>query len=306
MVFIVPESLSEEARAKARELYEADMSLHPQTVVGFLWRLTSFVRPLGVFIPRRLPAGRGGRASRDWSLTLVAAAAAAVAINMGSYHFKFQYALKTFHWSSVQLGHWLSLVGFWRALYLSIILPSILKALYAREERFSNGSNDDVERETQVKKIDLLVVRASLVIDLVGYILVAIVTSQTPFIGATVVLAFGGGFAPSVQSLALALANSSTHISRREARSHRASIPSSAKQGIGRLFGALAVIHSLGAQVVGPALFGATFGATVGSYPRTIFWLCAIIIVLALGALSAVRLQVGASAESSEHEPLLV
>ncbi|KAH7340751.1 hypothetical protein B0J17DRAFT_652648 [Rhizoctonia solani] len=307
MVFIVPESLSEEARAKARELYEADMSLHPQTVVGFLWRLTSFVRPLGVFIPRRLPAGRGGRASRDWSLTLVAAAAAAVAINMvWIISFQVPIRLKTFHWSSVQLGHWLSLVGFWRALYLSIILPSILKALYAREERFSNGSNDDVERETQVKKIDLLVVRASLVIDLVGYILVAIVTSQTPFIGATVVLAFGGGFAPSVQSLALALANSSTHISRREARSHRASIPSSAKQGIGRLFGALAVIHSLGAQVVGPALFGATFGATVGSYPRTIFWLCAIIIVLALGALSAVRLQVGASAESSEHEPLLV
>ncbi|CAE6475036.1 unnamed protein product [Rhizoctonia solani] len=304
MVFIVPESLSQEARAKARELYEADMSLHSQTA-GPLWRLTSFVRPLGVFIPRRLPAGRGGRASRDWSLTLIGAAAAAVAINMGSYHFKFQYALKTFHWSSVQLGHWLSLVGFWRALYLTVILPSILKALYAREERLSSGTNDDIEKEAKVKKIDLLVVRASLVIDLIGYILVGVVTSQVPFIGATIVLAFGGGFEPSVQSLALALANPSAHIARREARSHTASIPSSAKQEIGRLFGALAVIHSLGAQVVGPALFSATFSATVGSYPRTIFWLSAIIISLALGALGAVRLQVEAPAESSEYEPLL-
>ncbi|KAJ1309189.1 hypothetical protein OPQ81_004858 [Rhizoctonia solani] len=183
-------SLSEEARAKARELYEADMNLHPQTMMGALWRLTSFIRPLGVFIPRRISAGQGGRRSKDWNLTLIGAAAAAVAINMGSYHFKFQYALKTFHWSSAQLGHWLSLVGFWRALYLSIILPTILKVLYAREERFSGGTHNDHEKESQVKKIDLLVVRASLLIDLVGYLLVGIVTSQVPFIGATIILAF--------------------------------------------------------------------------------------------------------------------
>ncbi|CAE6520904.1 unnamed protein product [Rhizoctonia solani] len=306
MVFVVPESVSDEARAKAQELYEADMKRHPQTIFGFLWRLTSFVRPLGVFIPKRLPAGRAGWRYRDWNLTLVGVAAAAVAINMGSYHFKFQYALKTFHWNSVQLGHWLSLVGFWRALYLSAILPIILKALYAREERLSGGTRNDDEKESQVKKIDLLIVRASLLIDLVGYILVGIVTSQTPFIGATIILAFGGGFAPSVQSLSLALANPSAHVARRDARAHGTSMPSNAKQEIGRLFGALAVIHALGAQVVGPALFSNTFGATVGVYPRAIFWLCAIIIMLALGALSAVRLDIGATAERpAEHEPLL-
>ncbi|CAE6450212.1 unnamed protein product [Rhizoctonia solani] len=305
MIFVIPESLSKEVRTKARDLYEADTNLHPQTFLGSLWRLTTFVRPLGVFVPRRLPTGRGGQRSRDWNLALVGAAAAAVAINMGSYHFKFQYAIKTFHWNSVQLGHWLSLVGFWRALYLSLILPAILKALYAREERLSNGSGTDDEKEAQVKKIDLLIVRASLLIELVGYILIAIVTSQTPFIGATIVLAFGGGFAPSVQSLALALANPSAHIARREARAHGASMPSSAKQEIGRLFGALALIHSLGAQVFGPALFSTTFGATVGVYPRAIFWLCAIIVMLALAALGAVNLDFGAPAEDSEHEPLL-
>ncbi|KAG8734090.1 hypothetical protein FRC11_012240 [Ceratobasidium sp. 423] len=302
VVFIVPESVSDEARAKAQELYEADMKWHPQTILGSLRRLTSFVRPLGVFIPKRLPTGRGSWRSRDWNLTLVGVAAAA-----GSYHFKFQYALKTFHWSSVQLGHWLSLVGFWRALYLSVILPVILKALYAREERLSGGTHNDDEKEAQVKRVDLLIVRASLLIDLVGYIVVGIVTSQTPFIGATIILAFGGGFAPSVQSLSLALANPSVHIARREARAHGTSIPSNAKQEIGRLFGALAVIHALGAQVVGPALFSTTFGATVGVYPRAIFWLCAIIIALALGALGTVRLDIGATTEhSAEHEPLLV
>ncbi|KAG8734091.1 hypothetical protein FRC11_012241 [Ceratobasidium sp. 423] len=305
LIFIVPESVSDEARAKARELYEADMKRHAQTTLGSLWRLTSFVRPLSLFIPKRLPTGRRGWRSRDWNLALVGVAAAIVAINVGSYDFKFQYALKTFHWDSVQLGYWLSLVGFWRALYLSVILPVILKALYAREERLSGGTHNDDEKEAQVKRVDLLIVRASLLIDLVGYIMVGIVTSQTPFIGATIILAFGGGFAPSIQSLSLALANPSVHIARREARAHGTSIPSNAKQEIGRLFGALGVIQSLGSQVVGPILFGATYGATIGIYPRAFFWLSTFITLSALAALGAVCLGKETTAETSECEPLL-
>ncbi|KAH7340750.1 hypothetical protein B0J17DRAFT_652646 [Rhizoctonia solani] len=73
------------------------------------------------------------------------------------------------------------------------------------------------------------VVRASLVVDLVGYIFIGIVTSQAPFMGATIVLAFGRGFDPFVQSLA----SPSTHIARREARAYGSSLPSNAKQKIG-------------------------------------------------------------------------
>ncbi|GAB1517235.1 hypothetical protein RhiTH_000279 [Rhizoctonia solani] len=275
VAFIVPESVSDEARAKARELYERDMNPYPRSIVYY-------------FLVVALQPEKVG-----------------VAINMGSYHFKFQYALKTFHWSSVQLGHWLSLVGFWRALYLSVILPAILKALYAREARRSNGDESDNEKEAQVKRVDLLVVRVSLLIDLIGYILIGIVTSQMPFIGATILLAFGGGFAPSVQSLALALASPSAHIARRGARAHGESLPPGAKQEIGRLFGALAVIHALGAQVIGPAVYSTTFGASIGVYPRAIFWLCAIMVSLAVVAFSFVRLEGGHEPEDSEHEPLL-
>ncbi|KDN51795.1 hypothetical protein RSAG8_00343, partial [Rhizoctonia solani AG-8 WAC10335] len=302
MVCIIPESLSDEARAEARELYEADMKLHPKTIWGSLWRLTSFVRPLGVFVPRRFPIERGVQRSGDWNLALLGVAAAAVAINVGSYHFKYQYAIKTFHWSSVQLGYWLSLVGFWRALYLSTILPIILKGFYARED-LSNSTDD--EKEDQVKKIDLLVARSSLLIDLGGYILLSIVTSQTPFIGATIVLAFGGGFSPSVHSLALALANPSVHIARQGARAHGATISSGARQEIGRLFGAFAIIHSLGAQVIGPAIFGAVFSATVGIYPKAFFWLSAFLVAVALGALGAVCLDITGTAGDPEREPLL-
>ncbi|KAG9095170.1 hypothetical protein FS749_010950, partial [Ceratobasidium sp. UAMH 11750] len=155
--FAVPESLSAEARAKAKEAYEADTNRHPQSVFGPLWRLTGFVRPLGVFVPKKTK-GSGSWRTRDWNLTLLGVAAVGVALNTGAYHYKFQYALKTFHWNSIQLGYWLSLVGFWRAVHLTIILPLILKGLYARRERIASSNHlSEEEKEAQVKRTDLLV-----------------------------------------------------------------------------------------------------------------------------------------------------
>ncbi|KAF8610528.1 MFS general substrate transporter [Ceratobasidium sp. AG-I] len=304
--FFVPESLSVEARTKAKEAYEADMNRRPGTVLGSLWRLTSFVRPLGVFIPKRTNRSRGWR-GRDWNITLVGIAAAAVAVNIGSYHFKFQYAIKTFHWSSFQLGNWLSFVGFCRATHLIVILPFILKWLYARRERLLNNAQlSDGEKEAQVKETDLLVVRASLLVDLLGYIFLGSVTDQNAFIFSSAVLSFGGGFAPATQSLALALSYPTAHAARRNAPPGK--LPPPARREIGRLFGALAVIQALGSQVAGPALFSATFVATIATYPRAIFWLSSVIIVLALGSLAIVRLDSGAEARPdapNEEAPLL-
>ncbi|KAG9088414.1 hypothetical protein FRC06_002049 [Ceratobasidium sp. 370] len=196
--FVVPESLSVEARARAKEAYEADMNRHPQSVFGPLWRLTGFIRPLGVFIPKKTKG------------------------------------------------------------------------------------------------------------NLVGYILLGIVTSQNPFIGATIILSFGGGFIPAAQSLALALAHPSAHAVRRNASTGKS--PAPAKQEVGRLFGALAVIQALGSQVAGPAIFSATFVASIGTHPRAIFWLSGVIIIIGLGALSAVRLDTEApdiSDAATEETPLL-
>jgi hypothetical protein len=188
---------------------------------------------------------------------------------------------------------------------LTIVLPLILKGLYARRERIANNDQlDDNEKEAQVKRTDLLVVRASLVVELIGYILLGIVTSQNPFIGATIVLSFSGGFAPAAQSLTLALAHPSAHAARRNAPAGK--LPAPAKTEIGRLFGALAVLQALGSQVAGPAIFSATFVASIGAHPRAIFWLSGVIIVLALGVLSAVRLDADSNkTDTPEETPLL-
>jgi hypothetical protein len=84
VVFVVPESLTVESQAKAREAYEADMNRRPRNILGSLWRLTGFIRPLGVFIPRKI-RGRDGWRDRDWNITFVGIAAAAVALNTVSY-----------------------------------------------------------------------------------------------------------------------------------------------------------------------------------------------------------------------------
>jgi MFS family permease len=84
VVFVVPESLSVESQAKAREAYETDMNRRPRNILGSLWRLTGFVRPLGVFIPKKIGGPNGWR-GRDWNITFVGIAAAAVAINAVCY-----------------------------------------------------------------------------------------------------------------------------------------------------------------------------------------------------------------------------
>lgn len=63
-------------------------------------------------------------------------------LNLGVVYATSIYAIKAFRWSSVQLGYWLSFVGFWRALYLSTILPIFLKGFYAREERLSDSADE--------------------------------------------------------------------------------------------------------------------------------------------------------------------
>jgi MFS family permease len=180
-----------------------------------------------------------------------------------------------------------------------------LKYLTARRERsLGNRQLNGREKESQAVDSDLLVVRASMFLDLTGYILLALVTSQNQFIGSTVILSFAGGFHPAAQSLALALTYPSAHAAKVSADA--SSVPSSGKQETGRLFGALAVIQALCSQVVGPALFSATFVASIESHPRAIFWVSSAIITFALGALLFVQLDSRNEPEEGERAPLLV
>jgi hypothetical protein len=83
VLFAVPEPLSATARAAACEAYKNDIDGRPRTFFGMLGELGQFVRPLGIFIPRRTGRSVGWR-RRDWNTTIVGIACAVAALNVVS------------------------------------------------------------------------------------------------------------------------------------------------------------------------------------------------------------------------------
>ncbi|KAG8679649.1 hypothetical protein FRC09_018825, partial [Ceratobasidium sp. 395] len=263
-----------------------------------------------MFFPRVISRS-GARKRRDWNPTFIGLAFALHATNSGSYSFKYQYALKAFAWSSTQMGNWLSLLGFTRALHLVVILPLILKGLHWYRERTASTkeSVSTSDPDSKAKDIDLLVARASIGVDVTSYTASALVTTSAAFVGTSSLLSFGGGYGPAIQSLALSLTQNPTSETKQsvnpttdEPRYEGASIDTSAPDDTGRLLGAMSVVHALCSQILGPSLFGMTFVATVASLPRAIFWLSAALNVAALISLLCVRLApAGQSKDDAEY-----
>jgi hypothetical protein len=133
-------------------------------------------------------------------------------------------------------------------------------------------------------RFDLALARGSLLVDLVAYSVMPLAPTGTAFIGAAVGGAFGGGFGPAVQAVALEL------FARR---------PDGSAAQAGRLFGALSVLTASVSQVLGPALFGGVYFASVRAFPEAIFVLSALLVLLSLVLLMCVRLpQDGAGADA--------
>ncbi|QRW14710.1 major facilitator superfamily transporter [Ceratobasidium sp. AG-Ba] len=296
--FVLPESMSEESLRRASESKKS-----ARQGTGSVWwkemigKLLKVIAPLAMFFPR-VVSRSGTRKRYDWNPAFIGLAYALHATNSGSYSFKYQYAIKAFAWSSTQMGNWLSLLGFTRALHLVVILPLILKGIHryrGRTASVQGSSNTDAD--SKAKSVDLLVARASLAVDVSSYTASALVTTSDAFVGTTALLSFGGGYPPAIQSLALALTQNSTSESRSnvnpstdDPRYEGASIDSSASDDTGRLLGAMSVVYALCSQIIGPSLFGMTFVATIASLPRAIFWLSAALNFAALSSLLLVRL----------------
>ncbi|KAG8743685.1 hypothetical protein FRC10_011558 [Ceratobasidium sp. 414] len=299
VAFILPESMSPEALRNASESKKrAALRLKSSWWRELIGKLLAVIAPLNMFFPRVISRS-GSRKKYDWNPAFIGLAFALHATNSGSYSFKYQYALKAFAWSSTQMGNWLSLLGFTRALHLVVVLPLILKGLHWYRERTASTkeSASALDSDSKAKAVDLLVARASLGVDISSYTASALVTTSAAFIGTTSLLSFGGGYPPAIQSLALALTQGPNSEGARnvdpttdDPRYEGASIDTSAPDDTGRLLGAMSVVHALCSQILGPSLFGMTFVATVASLPRAIFWLSAALNFAAMTSLLFVRL----------------
>ncbi|CAE6510722.1 unnamed protein product [Rhizoctonia solani] len=279
-IFIVPESLNVTDRTAAMEHYKANQDPNATWFTHIKHTVSTFARPLVVFLPHKRPRGKG----RDWSLTWVGIAFASAMLNMGSYTFKFQYAIAQFGWGTTELGYWMSIVGVSRATHLLILLPLILRGLQW------------VYRGRRHTYVDLFVAKLSLAMEFVGYIVMALTTNIPIFAITTCWMSFGGGFGPSIQSIALALSQDQAAHTDSDASppeydsvSKPAAPPTRSENGT--LFGALSVLQAISSQIVGPSLFGLVFVKTISSAPHAIFWTSACCIIISLLALGMVRLK---------------
>ncbi|KAI8989675.1 major facilitator superfamily domain-containing protein [Trametes punicea] len=305
--FVIPESLSAQERQAARirhaveeAEYRAAHSHGGARVL--LKRMFAFLTPLALFLPVELNEGgspsKGKR--RDWSLCLVVAAYGFTISLMGSYVYVMQYIQTFFEWDTEQVGYWFSAVGVTRAVFLTVILPLIIKfaaptpppiqlptepsePLDAGNPTLStpssrppsirrSSSHSRQQAHEHTPAFDLALARASLAVDAAVYLLLTVAQHGLVFAATSCLGALGMGFGPAVQSVALALYN------RRGGRDS------------GKLFGAMSVVQAMSAQIFGPFLYGLTYAKTVASFPKAIFFVATGAVVTSCVLLAFVRL----------------
>jgi MFS family permease len=130
-------------------------------------------------------------------------------------------------------------------------------------------------RDNATLRFDLGLARVSLILFLVGCISIPFAPSGLAFIGISTFNSLGGGFNPAVHAIALEL------FARQPRRS--------AAQA-GTLFGAIAVLTSIVADVLGPALYGSVYVAAVGVFLPAIWFLSALFVGVGFVLLMLVRI----------------
>lgn len=88
---------------------------------------------------------------------------------------------------------------------------------------------------------------------------------------------------PAVQSLALCIIHARTLIAGREINEGKGG------EGVGKLFGAFAVIQATGQMILGPMMFGLIYSGTVATFPKAIFVVAAGVLFFGLCCLMLVR-----------------
>nr|XP_019043904.1 hypothetical protein I302_07179 [Kwoniella bestiolae CBS 10118]OCF22834.1 hypothetical protein I302_07179 [Kwoniella bestiolae CBS 10118] len=328
IVFLLPESLSSEARAqlaKNAKLAKEEASKRDQlereweNETPFLpdgqgeetdpLKLFGFLQPLSIFIPSR----KEGERHRDWNLTVVGAGLFFMSMVFGIMSIKAQFTFYAYGWTSAQLGPYMSITAFSRSFVLIILVPgkspshtlqrlsftrvvmhyvkprflaaeaetvnAVSHPTIAEEETIQDPSSSAITTSStsastpkpqRSAHLDLLTVRIALILESIPYLLLALSPSPMGFVLLSILLTLGGPSNPAANSLALSLLSD----------------PSQS----GRLFGALSVLHALGANLISPLMFGTVYAATVGTYAPTIFAIAAGSLILAQICMAFVKL----------------
>lgn len=264
--------------------------------------------PLAILLPRKVRGADSEHrplverkgvqvGARDWNITFCAAAYLLGIVNPALTPFKIIYSKYKFGWGVEETAYWTSLNSLAKLLTLVFAIPLVTRKLrptppepawprpgmdgvvnpappQADRTRSTNADADATESafsifsrvadeqeawDAEHKRLkveteaafDHKLALGSMALALVGYGLMSYPrANELSFLASTCVVQFSGGVGPALQSLALAL---------------------SSPRDSGRLLAGLSVLASASMQVLGPALFGAVLGGTLGDRPEVVW-----------------------------------
>lgn len=163
------------------------------------------------------------------------------------------YTEKMFKWGNFESSRFISLVSMVRVVVLMIIFPIINYIFRTRRRAQRPASSPSSEKNSGADDLDIWVLRAALLSDVIGATGYVLARSSGEFVLAAIITAFGGMGSATIQ------ASLSKHVP---------------AERVGQLLGGIGLLHSL-ARVFSPIVFNGLFAATVKTFPQAFFVLLA-------------------------------
>ncbi|KAJ5850809.1 hypothetical protein N7455_010665 [Penicillium solitum] len=295
ILFIVPESLSKDRQLAAREKHriktvDADS---PKWYSWRVWNPMNLITPLAILMPAvgkpsvLFPNRRGASPALRRNIMLLAAIDTAVfGVAMGTVQVIIIYAGYMFNWGSVESSMFVAIINVVRVVNLFLVLPLI--SMFFRTPCAEDGTIRGSDM------LDIVLIRTSIIFDILGYIGYALSKTPSVMIMSGVVASLGGMGSAILQS------SLTKHVPH---------------ERIGQMLGATGLLHAL-ARVVAPTVFNLIYSLTVATLPQTVFVALAAVFgvafLMSLLIRSHVTLESGPSVDlraeedADEHDQLLL
>lgn len=235
----VPESLSKERQLLAREKRRIAKAESPEKTWLDTLRNYNLFEPLWVL----RPTGPGSSSKLRKNLFVLAAIDTMMfGVAMGSLQILLIYAEYRFGWTAVNSSIYLSIVNICRVLGLIVVLPILTRVVRGPATKDSAGHKG-------ADMLDINIIRAAIVFDLIGYVGIALTPSGAMMVLAGMIASLGGIGSPTLQS------------------SLTKHIPA---DRTGQVLGASGLLHAL-ARVVAPTILNLIYSQTVGIYAGIVF-----------------------------------
>ncbi|KAF2803994.1 MFS general substrate transporter [Mytilinidion resinicola] len=240
LLIFIPESLSKARQTVAQEKHRIEVErLGPAADWINQIRSYTLVEPLKILYP----TGEGSSGAIRRNLMLLASVDLIMfSVAMGAMTIVVYYTNIEFGWGNLETSKFVSIVNSCRVISLIVLLPIVTRLV-----RGSTGTSK--QRNTGSDKFDLYVIRVAVLFDMAGFLGYTLARSGGAFILSGALASAGGIGSPTLGSAL------TKHVP---------------PDRTGQLLGAVGLLHALG-RILGPVIFNAIYGATVGKFRQTVF-----------------------------------